>query len=53
MIVNLTFALWNRKKSMNTASETVIIAPEQGMLIQTSNLGAGFDSNPEEVVLPC
>lgn len=34
------------------ASETVIIAPEQGMLIQTSNLGAGFDSNPKEEDLP-
>ena len=33
-------------------TETVIIAPEQGMLIQTSNLGAGFGSNPEEEELP-
>jgi len=30
------------------ASETVIIAPEQGMLIQTS---AGFNGDPEEVDL--
>lgn len=30
-----------------------LIAPEQGMLIQTSNLGAGFDSDPEEEELPC
>lgn len=29
------------------------LAPEQGMLIQTSNLGAGFDSDPEEEELPC
>lgn len=35
------------------ASETVIIAPEQGMLIQTSNTGAGFNGDPEEVELPC
>lgn len=35
------------------ASKTVIIAPKQGMLIQTSNLGAGFDSDPEEEELPC
>lgn len=34
------------------ASETVIIAPERGMLIQTSNLGAGFASNPKEEELP-
>lgn len=34
------------------ASETVIIAPEQGMLIQTSNLGARFYSDPEEIELP-
>lgn len=34
------------------ASETVIIAPEQGMLIQTSNTGAGFGGNPEEEDLP-
>ena len=34
------------------ASETVIIAPEQGMLIQTSNLGAGFNGDPEEEDLP-
>lgn len=33
------------------ASETVIIAPEQGMLIQTSNFGAGFVKDPEEVDL--
>jgi hypothetical protein len=35
------------------ASETVIIAPEQGMLIQTSNRGAGFGGDPEEEELPC
>lgn len=34
------------------ASETVIIAPEQGMLIQTSNRGAGFGGDPEEKELP-
>jgi hypothetical protein len=34
------------------ASETVIIAPEQGMLIQASNRGAGFYRDPEEVELP-
>ena len=34
------------------ASETVIIAPEQVMLIQTSNLGAGFGSDPKEEELP-
>lgn len=34
------------------ASETVIIAPEQGMLIQTSKPSAGFGSNPEEEDLP-
>lgn len=33
------------------ASETVIIAPKQGMLIQTSP-GAGFYRNPEEEELP-
>lgn len=34
------------------ASETVIIAPEQGMLIQTSNPCAGFVRDPEEEELP-
>lgn len=34
------------------ASETVIIAPEQGMLIQTSKSSAGFGSNLEEIELP-
>lgn len=34
------------------ASKTEIIAPEQGMLIQTSNRGAGFGGDPEEEELP-